>query len=68
MEKIVDTPTVFFLLSYIWDIFETLRTDISLLVLTRILFTSLSYVARYDPLHKGQNASSILLKSISSIF
>ena len=40
----------------------------ALLVLTRILFISLSYVARFDPLHKGLNASSILLKSISSIF
>ena len=41
---------------------------ISLLVLTRLLFFSLSHVARYAPLLKGQNASSILRKSISSNF
>ena len=46
----------------------TLRADISLLVLTRLLFFSLSHVARYAPLLKGQNASSILRKSISSNF
>ena len=48
--------------------FKTLRADISLLVLTRLLSFSLSHVARYAPLLKGQNASSILRKSISSNF